>query len=192
MRTSKAIITTLEQVRVLADSTRLQILEVLFRHKRPMTTKQVADALEEKPHRLYHHMAMLERAGLVKLVDVAIKSGIAEKYYQPAVESLRIDEQLFQKQAIPDIELYQVLAASLDALLTKIRRSIEQGLLGSSEASLPSTFRFSKSIRLSREQAWVLNRKVGELYEQLRNQGSEDGEFEYQLGVVFYPIGRRT
>lgn len=190
MGASKEIITTLEQVRALADSTRLQIMEVLFRHKRPMTTKQVADALEEKPHRLYHHMAMLERAGLVKLVDVVIKSGIAEKYYQPAVESLRIDEQLFQKQAIPDIELYQALAAPLNALLTKIRRSIEQGLLGSSGASLPSTFRFSKPIRLSREQAQVLNRKVGEFYEQLRSQGSEDGEFEYQLGVVFYPMGR--
>lgn len=190
MGASKEIITTLEQVRVLADSTRLRIMEVLFRHKRPMTTKQVADALEERPHRLYHHMTMLERAGLVKLVDVVIKSGIAEKYYQPAVESLRIDEQLFQKQAISDLEFYQALAAPLDALLVKIRRSIEQGLLGASGASLPATFRFSKPIRLSREQARVLNRKVGELYEQLRNQGSEDGEFEYQLGVVFYPMGK--
>lgn len=186
---SEKKLTTLEQVRVLADSTRLRIMQALFKQGRPMTVKQVADLLEEEPHRLYHHMTMLEKAGLVKLVDIVVKSGIAEKYYCPAVESLRIDERLLQAQAIPDVEFYQGITAVLDVLSANIRRSIERGLLGT-EASLPATLRFSKPLRLTREQAQVLNQKVGEFYEQLRKQGSRDGEFEYQLGVIFYPMDR--
>jgi len=189
MDDSKPFISTLDQVRALVDPIRVRMMEVLLRESRPMTVKQVADALEEKPHRLYHHMAVLEQAGLVKLVDVVIKSGIAEKYYQPTVESLRIDAGLFHKQMIPDVEFYQLMVANLDALLARIRRSIEQGLLNT-RTSPPAIFRFSKPIRLSREQAEMLHQKIGEFYEQLREQGSEAGEFEYQLGVIFYPTGK--
>ena len=49
--------TSLEQVRVVADPLRVSILEALCLEAR--TTKQVAELLGEKPTRLYHHVDAL-------------------------------------------------------------------------------------------------------------------------------------
>ena len=46
------------------------------------TTKQVAELLNEKPTRLYHHVDALERAGLVQLTRTRPKRGTVEKYYR--------------------------------------------------------------------------------------------------------------
>jgi DNA-binding transcriptional ArsR family regulator len=55
----------LEQVRALSHPLRLELVELFA--TRPMTTKQAADAMHEAPTRLYHHVAALENAGLIRL-----------------------------------------------------------------------------------------------------------------------------
>ena len=59
--------TSLEQLKAVADPLRVRILETLCLEAR--TTKQVADKLGEKPTRLYHHVDALAEAGLIRLVD---------------------------------------------------------------------------------------------------------------------------
>ena len=51
-------ISDLDQVKALAHPLRMRIIETLAGPE-PMTTKQVAEALGEKPTRLYHHVDML-------------------------------------------------------------------------------------------------------------------------------------
>jgi predicted ArsR family transcriptional regulator len=48
----------------------------------PRTTKQVADLLGEPPTRLYHHVAALERAGLLRLKETRRNRGTTEKWYE--------------------------------------------------------------------------------------------------------------
>jgi predicted ArsR family transcriptional regulator len=48
----------------------------------PRTTKQVADLLGEPPTRLYHHVAALERAGLLRLKETRRNRGATEKWYE--------------------------------------------------------------------------------------------------------------
>jgi DNA-binding transcriptional ArsR family regulator len=55
----------LEQVRALSHPLRLELVELFA--TRPMTTKQAADAMHKAPTRLYHHVAALENAGLIRL-----------------------------------------------------------------------------------------------------------------------------
>jgi hypothetical protein len=45
------------------------------------TTKQVAELLGEPPTRLYHHVAALERAGLLALQETRQNRGAVEKWY---------------------------------------------------------------------------------------------------------------
>ena len=52
------------QIKALAHPLRQQILELMI--AAPITTKQVADRLGEKPTKLYHHVDKLEVAGLIK------------------------------------------------------------------------------------------------------------------------------
>jgi len=75
----------LAQVRALSHPLRLRLME-LFALK-PRTTMQAAEALGQPPTRLYHHVAALEGAGLVRLRETRAKRGTTEKYYEatPAV-----------------------------------------------------------------------------------------------------------
>jgi DNA-binding transcriptional ArsR family regulator len=66
-------------LRALAHPLRLRIMELLA--ESPRTTKQVAELLGEPPTRLYHHVAALERAGLVVLKETRQNRGAIEKWY---------------------------------------------------------------------------------------------------------------
>jgi hypothetical protein len=54
----------------------------------PKTTKQVAELLGEPPTRLYHHVAALERAGLVVLKETRQNRGAVEKWYASVASPL--------------------------------------------------------------------------------------------------------
>jgi DNA-binding transcriptional ArsR family regulator len=74
----------LEQVRALSHPLRLELLELFA--VRPRTTKQAAEQMGESPTRLYHHVAALERAGLIRLRETRRNRGATEKYFEPAAQ----------------------------------------------------------------------------------------------------------
>lgn len=72
--------TGLEQVRALAHPLRLRLMELFS--QTPRTAKQAAEVLGEPPTRLYHHVAALEKAGLIRLRETRQNRGTTEKYYE--------------------------------------------------------------------------------------------------------------
>ena len=70
----------LAQVRALAHPLRLRLLGLFG--ERPRTTKQAAQVLGQPPTRLYHHVAVLERAGLLRLRETRANRGTTEKYFE--------------------------------------------------------------------------------------------------------------
>jgi DNA-binding transcriptional ArsR family regulator len=72
--------TGLEQVRALAHPLRLRLMELFSQS--PRTAKQAAEVLGEPPTRLYHHVAALEKAGLIRLRETRQNRGTTEKYYE--------------------------------------------------------------------------------------------------------------
>lgn len=76
---------TVAEMRALAHPLRLRILEQFA--ERAQTTKQVADVLGQPPTRLYHHVAALERAGLLVLKETRKNRGTTEKWYEAAAKS---------------------------------------------------------------------------------------------------------
>jgi len=79
-------------MKVLAHPLRIRILE-LFCEER--TTKQVAGLLGQPPTRLYHHVAALERVGLVRLARTQQRRGALEKYYLAVAKTFSADSRLF-------------------------------------------------------------------------------------------------
>lgn len=67
-------------MRALAHPLRLRIIEAFA--EAPRTTKQVAELLGQPPTRLYHHVAALERAGLLRLKETRKNRGTTEKWYE--------------------------------------------------------------------------------------------------------------
>jgi DNA-binding transcriptional ArsR family regulator len=68
------------ELRALAHPLRLRIMELFA--ESPKTTKHVAELLGEPPTRLYHHVAALERAGLIHLKETRKNRGTVEKWYE--------------------------------------------------------------------------------------------------------------
>jgi DNA-binding transcriptional ArsR family regulator len=74
------VISDLTQIKALADPLRQRLLAAFV--DEPRTTKQVAVELGQPPTRLYHHVDLLERAGLLELVETRPKRGTTEKYFR--------------------------------------------------------------------------------------------------------------
>ena len=77
----------LDQVRALSHPLRLQLLELFA--ERPLTTKQAAERLRQAPTRLYHHVAALENAGLIRLKETRPNRGTTEKYFETVVHKVQ-------------------------------------------------------------------------------------------------------
>jgi len=94
-RTSRAAsgrpyaVARLDQMRALAHPLRLQLLEIFAAEE--CTTKQAAIQLGERPTRLYHHVAALERAGLIQLRRTKPNRGTTEKYDRAVSPFLEVD-----------------------------------------------------------------------------------------------------
>src|SRR3954466_541151 len=74
------------EMRALAHPLRLRIMELFA--EAPRTTKQVAELLGQPPPRLYHHVAALERAGLLRLKETRKNRGTVEKWYESISRTL--------------------------------------------------------------------------------------------------------
>ena len=74
------------ETRALAHPLRLRLMELFA--ETPRTTKQAADLLGEPPTRLYHHVAVLERAGLLHLKETRRNRGTTEKWYEATRQTM--------------------------------------------------------------------------------------------------------
>jgi len=83
--------------RVLSDPTRLRILEFLEKHGEANTT-QLAEALGVSKATVSHHMKILQKAGIVRVVRFEGGSGIPKKYYALRVGMIEKREQGVEAQ----------------------------------------------------------------------------------------------
>src|SRR3954465_12169178 len=81
---------SIAEMRALAHPLRLRIMELFA--EAPRTTKQVADLLGQPPTRLYHHVAALERAGLITLRETRKNRGTVEKWYEAVARTMGLTQ----------------------------------------------------------------------------------------------------
>lgn len=112
------------ELRALAHPLRLRVLEAFA--EQPRTTKQVAVLLGEPPTRLYHHVAALERAGLLRLTETRKNRGTVEKWYEAIARSLRTPKGSASRPALAMGVLEQ---SRQEVVAAMRRRSRERPLL---------------------------------------------------------------
>ncbi|HEX8636938.1 MAG TPA: helix-turn-helix domain-containing protein [Pyrinomonadaceae bacterium] len=180
-------ITVLEQVKLLADPFRLRILE-LFKGAEPLTTKQVADILGEKPTKLYHHVEQLQKAGLINLVETRQNRGIVEKYYLAAAKTFVVDPHLFAGKESEESRgvLASVFSSVIEAATTQIRQSLASGLITPDANHQPVIVHLP--IRGSAKQIEKMNRTLEKCIKQIQGDAEETGEKNFALLLAFYPV----
>ena len=123
----------LDQVRALADPLRLRLLEAFHVER---TTAQVAQLLEEKPTRLYHHVDALERAGLLRKTRTQRKRGTLEQYYLAVARRFVAAASLFATGEGDDQEVEaweQVITSLLEGTAVELRALLAAGRGGALE-----------------------------------------------------------
>lgn len=83
------VLTTPEQIKAIADPTRTRILQVL--EDRPASAKQLAGLLDMTHGKVGHHLKVLERHGLVEVVEERAVRAVTEKLYGLTYDYLRVE-----------------------------------------------------------------------------------------------------
>ncbi|NLG96721.1 MAG: helix-turn-helix domain-containing protein [Chloroflexi bacterium] len=184
------IITDLETLRVMADPLRSQIYEILL--KKPATVGQVAEQLGLAPSRLYYHVNMLERHGLIRVVATNMVANMVEKFYRATAKQVEIAPDLLNFSKPENQEaLTGMLTSALDATREDMLRSITTRQHMLSQGAEARERRVTVARRVARvpdEFADEFHKRLEALLDEFEAQDAPDADLHYGLLVAFYPI----
>lgn len=86
------VVKDLETLKILADPLRNQIMEILAPGR--LTINQMAEKLGLASSKLYYHINLLEKHGLIQEVDRIVKANIIEKVYWISAYECKMDHDL--------------------------------------------------------------------------------------------------
>lgn len=190
---AERLIDNLETLKVYFDPLRTRIVRSIA--NQPRSVQDIARLLDIPFTRLYYHINMLERHGLIRLVDVKnIGGAVDEKFYQVTARSFVIDRK-WLTVIDPDENMTRieaVLSTTLDACKDDIRRAIENGKIDLTEtAPHPQAIITRRGItRMTPEQSVKFQEKVLELLQEFSINAEDepdDGTY-YGLSIHFYPM----
>lgn len=120
---------SIEMMKVISDPRRMQILQLA---ENPITVKELADAMDEKPSRLYYHVNKLQETGLLKVVDTKQTGNLVEKYYQSESKLFLRGDVMLQAENMPVAlaSWYRSIMPGLrlyEKSLEKVKEEIDRG-----------------------------------------------------------------
>ena len=118
------VIQDLDTLRALSDPLRLRILELLAQ---PQTAKALATKLALGKTKLYYHLNLLEKHGIIRVVRTRVVSGIIEKSYQVTALSYRPARELLLHSEEGRVEGSAIVDSILEATRTDLVQSLKSG-----------------------------------------------------------------
>ncbi len=185
------VVDDLETLKVLAHSTRLDVLQSL---KLPKTVKEIAKLLKLPATKLYYHVNLMENHGLIQVVETNIVSGIVEKKYQVVANNYRIDNQLLATQPPAAKDLDQMLSAIFDVTRREIQRTVQQTQQNPFDPSNGIVWR--ATLKLTAEQYADFYGRFKTLLDEMDKLNTEAAaadtavpdQTRYGLTIAYYPI----
>jgi DNA-binding transcriptional ArsR family regulator len=182
--------TSLEQIKVVANPLRVSILEAICLE--PRTTKQIAEILGEKPTRLYHHVDALAEAGLIRLVDTRQVRGTVEKYYQAVARAFRADPGIFQ-QANEDKDGSQTIADVATTIMERTTEEVRDLLLSGYDLNSEEDGILGfVEVRASESEIHEINERLMGFLKDLEEQGAgvepAEGDRRFRLNIAWFPL----
>jgi DNA-binding transcriptional ArsR family regulator len=165
-------LTTDEQIRAYANPTRMTILALLAQEKDSVSG--VARQLGVHPANLTHHFKLLEKTGLIVLVEKRETGKNLEKYYRAQAYHFTVSTggQPANQKVLALSILRDNLTAALQTLADPTDERIVLGAL--------------KTVRLHPEDVEKFSQKLLDLLEEFEDHAAEAGEV-YSLNVSLYP-----
>jgi DNA-binding transcriptional ArsR family regulator len=182
----------LEQLKALADPLRLRVLETFA--QQPITTKQVAALLGENATKLYHHVQILEEAGLVRLVKTRKNRGTLEKYYRAIARDFVVDRNLLELTRGPNRatkDYRSLFVSALEATLAEGRKSVAAGLIKSMKEGRNALV-YRRHFCGSEAKIKELMGKVQGWIAECQAAKDQEGGARYAVTIAFYPVRKKS
>ncbi|MFF7454765.1 ArsR/SmtB family transcription factor [Kitasatospora sp. NPDC008115] len=184
-------------LKALADPLRLAILDVLMDASAsgPLTAKEIAAALDEPQTKLYRHIKQLEKAGLVRVAETRLVSGIVESRYAPAQASLRLAPEIFAPGSPTRGDAYDAMLAAMDRVRAEFRAHAVADRIDfttsrdAAPTGLPGMFSHF-TYRLTPARMLRLRGQLDEIFNELNAEGESDAEdaVEATLFTLLYGV----
>src|SRR5512140_2439905 len=113
-------IQSFDQIKLLADARRMEILRLLM--AAPATLTQLAGTLKRSPAWVRHHILALESAELVEAGEVRKTGKVTEKFYRARAGALLLQEIILPKTDKPTV----IFSGSHDLALEGIAEHLEK------------------------------------------------------------------
>ncbi len=183
------VVDDLDLLKVIAHGTRLDILQRL---KQPKTVKDIAEQLNLPATKLYYHVNLMEKHGLIQVVETNLVSGIVEKKYQVVARNYRIDNQLLADQPTASKELDRMLSTIFDVTRSEIQRTVRQSEQNPFKDGASGGILWRSTLRLTAEQYRAFYGRLQSLLDEMEATPKETQEDSakklYGLTVAYYPI----
>jgi len=182
----------LETLKILADPLRNQILEILAPEK--LTTNQMAEKLGLAPSKLYYHINLLEKYGLIQEVEAIVKANIIEKVYWISAYECKMDQDLCNFSTPEGQEsVMTAMVTPIDSTREDMLRSLEaraKALDQGAEEHPRKVVIFRELRNMSDQTADQFAERIKAVLEDFENfEGDEEGEETHMraLTVAYYP-----
>ena len=129
------VIQDIETLRAISDPLRIRLLELMAQ---PQTVKEIAAQLGVGKTKLYYHLNLLEKHGIIRVARTRVVSGIIEKSYQVTAYSYRPAKELLLRGDEGKEHGVAIVESILDATRTDLTHSLNTGqaALGPGETAL--------------------------------------------------------
>jgi DNA-binding transcriptional ArsR family regulator len=177
-----------EALKALADPLRIRFLILLA--DGPSTVKEAAEALGVPPTRLYYHVKLLERYGLISVAGRRLVSGIEERTYRARAKTWTMS---------PSLAASAISATgALRAMVNMVRAEIEAALQArpeepiATDVSSPLPAVGLTQLALGKEDLEELERRFGSVMEDFGMDQAEraEGKPVYHMFFAVYPAPR--
>lgn len=186
---AERLISELETLKVYFDPMRRRVIQAVAGE--PRTVHEIAAELDVPFTRLYYHVNLLEKHGLVRVVETRNLSGaVEEKYYQVSARVFVIDRRLLTARpgAGDEDALGTFLVQVLEGTRRDILNSVEQGLVNlSMRPPDPDGLMLRHAVaRMPPEHVAAFNQRLMALVEEFSDQrGTPDDDY-YALTITLY------
>ena len=185
-------ITDLETIRIMSDPLRLRIIQAMSPDvDEPWTVKRLAAALGLPATKLYYHVNLLEKHGLIRVIGTGIVSGIVESRYAITARRIGIARSVFGNDSEDGGNaIAGLLTSILDTTRDEILTNVANGTIVSSETEPDSPRRLTvgKNIaRLSIARAIEFRQQVEAVLKAFEDDHEPDGITLATL-VAIYPV----
>lgn len=182
-------IDNLETLKIYFDPMRIKIVHALAKQAR--TVHEIADELNIPFTRLYYHLNLLEKHGIIRVVETrALAGAVEENYYRVTAHMFVIDRKLMTIR--PDDSesgLELLLDTVLENTRRDIRESINDGVIDlEKRAPEPDALLIRRGFSyLTEDQARHFSERILALMQEITlAQNQHEGQY-YAMVMAFYP-----